>query len=581
MSNIEKEWYLGIDFGTSNTCVIAYEAKDGKLYSGDLTEGIGDDFSNISSCISLDVNPTEISKRLFYVGEEVRRHPILQSFKGLKTAAREITPNNGLFGKNAIKYPFDGCGLNSTLEMGNSDYSLTITVKKLVIQFLKKVLHVEDEKFGINENTVREIVIGCPASKMKESSGYNVSYEDTLKGLLTECFILKEFAVEFTDKIRVEAEPELAGVTYLFSDSERADKKVLVIDIGGGTSDFSVLEYENGKVKASNIGSCETAGDAIDKLIFEMLPEGIPHSKVKCREWKEALFADKIPSGATKTMIPKAMSALKPVEIGKIAGKTISLSYMFENANSSNDYVVIGEKITTEVFDKIGNALKYALDDNKIIGINTIFFVGGTSIITPLREKLVDISKSYCETDFSRESGVITMFGKQTRTLKADWDNPLTVTCYNAVAIGACIKAMGEDLLRIKPKVYCREFYDDKIREFDTIDKDLIIVKDKEIPFAYLFYQDWQVKDWISDVLLPFDLQTIGLGDSPSSLKNYKIKREQVENIDGGLLVYAVLTKSGIAYKACSCNKNPDVLSDEELSSLIQNATKIEIEIAN
>lgn len=593
MRSSEKEWYIGIDFGTSNTCVIAYEAKQGKLYSGDLTEKISDGFSNISSCISLDVDPLNSNGQLYYVGEEVSKHPVLRPFKGLKAAAREITPNNGLFGKKAIEYPFNECGLDSMLEMGTIDNPLHVNVRALVVQFLKKVLHIDDIKWGLCKETVKKIVIGCPAIKKSNDTCCKESYEDTLKGLLAECFTGNRADIKFIGNtvgdgiITVVPEPELAGVTYLFSESNREDKKVLVIDIGGGTTDFSVLEYKSGKVEAASIGSCEIAGDAIDKLIFDLLPDGIPHSKGECRKWKEQLFA-KILEGKITPFDTANLS--RAITGQKITGEQFWIYYN-EISNPLIKGIAIGKEIEVKVFDKIGKALQSALDDkahggkNPITGITTIFFVGGTSIITPLREKLVgivaDTSKSYCAVNFNRETDVVDMFGDKIRTLKADWDNPLTVSCYNAVAIGACIKAMGEELLRVKPKVYCKGFYDVYEKEMDTIDKDLIIVKDKEIPFAYVYYNSEQVSRFKVRRTLSLDTRIVQLKAVGGCLKKYRVSKQEIQKINSGLLIYAALTKSGIEYKACSFSGDPNTLSDREISTKIQVLVNIKMELVS
>lgn len=490
---MEREWYIGIDFGTSNTCVIAYDKANGELYTGDLTEKIGNAQSlNIPTAIACehidssvaqktnsretDPNWQEFLTTVFhmddkgdctYIGEETKAHPVLRPFKDLKNTARKFTPNNGTFGEGAIKFPFSPCGLDSNLELGNEDYPLTRTAQQLIVQFLKRVLHIGEEKFGINEKTVKKIVIGQPVV-----NNNGVSYDKTLKELLSECFTGEEDNEEFIGKktekgwedgiITVAAEPELAGVTYLSVDEKRAERKVLVVDIGGGTTDFCVLRYEkdeNGKdkFKAENIGSCNTAGNAIDDLIFSLLPPGFPKSKAQCRKWKEQLF-DKN-NGSVAEIKPIETKALGRVGIGAMDDNTdwfLSYNYIpdvkniialnFETTEESKDSKVdlFGK------FSEIGKALETALGKlDERSQINTIFFVGGTSIITPLREHLTEVAKKAC----GHKLDVVDMFGKNAKQLTADWGKPLPVTCYNAVAIGACIKAMGEKLLCVKPNV--------------------------------------------------------------------------------------------------------------------------------
>ena len=171
------------------------------------------------------------------------------------------------------------------------------------------------------------------------------------------------------------------------------------------------------------------------------------------------------------------------------------------------------------------------------------------------------------------------MFGDDTKTIKAEWDRTLSITNYNAVAIGACIKAMGEHLLRIKPKVYCRRFYKDSEEKTDTTDKDLIIATEKGVPFAYVYYNEGKILLFKNREFNPFEkaYTTFRIGEE---IKKYKISRNELNKTDSGLLVYALFTKKGIIYKACSFDKDPKgIIDDEKLAELIEQAVEIKMEL--
>lgn len=580
MSDIQKEWYIGIDFGTSNTCIIAYEKNEHLLYSHSLADGMGDKMLlNIPSCISRDVNPANVQEPLYYVGTEASLHPVLRPYRGLKDAAREVTPNNGLFGRNSVQYPFEECGLDSNIEMGNDDLSLPVQVRELVLQFLRRVLHLKssegkiyeaDEK-KINKDTVKQIVIGQPVERTENSS--LISYEDTLKGLLAECFTGKKEEANFIKKISVIPEPELAGITYLYSEEQRANKKVLVIDIGGGTTDFSVLEYKNGDVKAFNIGSCNVAGNAIDDLIFDILPDSIPHSKAKCRAWKESLFADKVSFGDNTTIMPKETDVLlsdngySDTEYKK-GEKSFRLYY---NSCNSYDYkIVIGEKIQG-IYNEIGNALRNALDGKnrrnaiQIHGITTVFFCGGTSIITPLREHLVNIvmekeSKNgepkYCVGCFDKKNDVVTMFSNDTgegKTIKVSQELSIPITCYNAVAIGACIKAMGN---KVHPRPAICFIQPDGIKiPFVASESNLLIKTEIGVPFARYIVDREFIDYWCND---PTSISsTIELNVTVEEEKSIDLILNKEDCISVGCLsIIAILKTSGIDFVAYASDDN-------------------------
>lgn len=611
---MEKQWYIGIDFGTSNTCIVAYEASEGKVYTGDLVKELSDTYLNVPTLIARDVllrtNEEKANgqkdDKPYYVGAEASLHPILRPFKGLKDAARQFVPNNGLFGKKSIEFPFEQCGLNSALELGNDDYSLSVEVRDLLLEFFKKILHVDDEKFGINKDTVKRIVIGQPVVKGRsEGDGTEVLYENILKELLAECFLIqyKDDKKKYeNDKNRfigtpgkedgiiiVEAEPALAGITYLYSESQRADKDVLVIDIGGGTTDFSILSYKNGKPESENIGFCNIAGNAIDDVIFALLPQEVPHSKYKCRGWKERLFATTQVEGTQYNIYPVATENLKSIEIGPEVNKEHFYIYYDVNTDSfPNDGVVIGPQIQEKVYDKIKEELKLSLSkwvNTSSKKINTVFFVGGTSVITPLRKSLTDTAEEICD----RKLEVVTMFSNgveegKTKTLKVDWGEPLPITCYNAVAIGACIKAIGQNFC-IKPNVRCKRFYArtaDETDLYEASENEIIIKTEAGVPFIYTIYDKNKVKGWL-DSIFPFENETI-LFEVDTRRFEYKITREELSKLncpgeEKGLLIVLVLNNSttGIQCKAYGCNTTKEEIKKDGLDKVTQGACTIGI----
>ncbi len=568
----EEKWYIGIDFGTSNTFVAAYEATSGKAYWGShLGKNMSDGYSNIPTLIAQDVllktekekSDGKIDEYPYYVGVETALHPILRPFKGLKNAAREITPNNGMFGRNAIEYPFERCGLNSTLELGNKDYSLTRRVRDLLIEFLKKVVHIDDATLGIDKDTVQQIVIGQPVvnGRIESSDGSKAEYAETLKELLSECFFGQENSKDKTNfkknKIIVKAEPELAGITYLYSESNMEEKKVLVIDIGGGTTDFSILEHTSEKIEATNIGSCEIAGNAIDDLIFNLLPDNIPHSRSLCKNRKENLF---LKGQDTTFIVPRSTEELE--DLGNIAVfESGSNQYHLHYAEKTYGNCIVlstgqlfkeGSEIKkgksiTDVFNDIGKALRKALDDSVIVGINKVLFVGGTSIITPLRETLVEIvtdtGKAYCVKGFNPKTDVVTMFGEDTRTVKVDWDVPAYITCYNAVAIGACIKAMDKKI-RIKPMMKAL-ICGSAERVWETTTNSIIIGTDRGAAFAWLVFSKSDLDTWV----YVYDQLTVEISIDGSYYKTLTITKEQCQTLKY-ITIVAIMREEKIEFKA-------------------------------
>ena len=606
---MSKKWYIGIDFGTSNTYITAYEANAGIIYTNQHLRLPTDHNHNIPTLIVQDAvlnTAHQLTEQIFYIGEEANLHPILRPFKGLKNAARELTPNNGMFGNSAMKFPFEQCGLDSTIDMGNDDYPLICKVRDTLVHFFKKILHIGDEEFDINEKTVQKIVIGQPVVNGRTESldGTKVSYEKTLKSLLSECFTGDKSNKKFIGDngkdgiITVIEEPELAGVTYLFTESARSDKKVLVIDIGGGTSDFSVLEYKDGNVRANNIGSCEIAGNAIDKMIFDFLPDSVPRSRALCKDRKEHLFRKPNADTSSNKIVPRTNNELMNLDSTIVFDSITQFNLHYGKKTSKNclvlstgelfqeDKLVQNDKAKiTNVFNDIGVALKKALDDNKITGINTVFFVGGTSIITPLRETLINIITNmelpYCAAGFDVSRDVITMFGDNTKTIKADMGSPLTVTCYNAVAIGACIKAMGNKLC-IKPKVEYKPFYawlDSEHKFYSASSSELIIITKRGVPFMYAIHDINEVSEWKkNNKFYNHDYEEMEFISNDKFDVVYKMNATDFLNLKRGLLIVLKLNEDGIECEAYDCVATVSGITDKGLDHFIKDLQAIKME---
>lgn len=551
------EWSFGIDFGTSNTYVVAYEANE-QIYLGKklFFEDFAGTFANGTDASEDDYNiPTRVTfnadgaqgNPTMLIGAEAKRHPILRIFSGLKQAARRLTPPDGKFGEGEAKpreYPFRQCDPETPLQFGNADLPIVHSVHDLLVDFFKKILHIGDDKLHVDKTTVRGIVIGRPANtKVDEST--DSAYEETLKDILTECFLGKDPTTaeheDFKKKIDVIQEPILAGEAYLYGDGQ-SEKRVLVIDIGGGTTDFAIVHYgtDSGKdteIEVDGSASCEIAGNAIDSYIFDLLPNGFPKSKENCTRAKEGLFAENSTGNLgqwkgenlavfyddeTKDKAAKDYILLKEGSLF-LGGKRVKRYVMdaqkpkaidIEDGKNDHDRVEdvgIEEIIYKPIWNKLEAMLtkwqeppkdksKRKSQDKKIV--DTIFFVGGASIIKPLRDYLtkevcnffgIPVEEKEEEIEIKGDLTVETLFGKNQRKLEVAGDsNLIKITSYNAVAIGACIKAIDDGKCAIKPEVSFSWIHEDDERNqvFRTDEGHIILSTSGEVvPTSCIFVE--------------------------------------------------------------------------------------------
>lgn len=581
-SKDEKKWYIGIDFGTSNTYIAAYEAQKGNLYTNH-TGGFAETRYSYSTepvpmtdiLLNIPTVITEKKKDEILVGQAALAHPFLRLFGGLKNAARQIIPANGKFGKEVIycEYPYEQCDLETSIQFGNRDYNLIETVKSLLIEFFKKVLHINvGDKYNITKKTVEKICIGYPAFS---GDGCNdVKYEDTLKNILTECFTGNKNDLNFKEKIKTLKEPELAGLTYLFTGESQQKGNVLVVDIGGGTTDFAVISRDGEKFQTDSISQepCNIGGNTIDEKIFEKLPKDVPKSKAACREAKEELFVN---SDKSDNISPLTTDQLQELSrMGNIKIPNVKEKYFLYYANSKgSDYNTkinvqpIIEEVAREISKKLTGALINWQNGDTTKKVDKVFFVGGTSIITPLREKIMEAIKGYC----AEGCTALTMFGNDKRTFQMDSDpscDPIPVTCYNAVAIGACIEAYGIERLCIRPTVWLRNLYNKEAEPLKSFDRALLMRTNQEVPFAYAY----DIPEYVSGILSLYkenknEYISFSLGIDKDSLVSYSIKIGDLQKAkETGLLIVAFLDKAGgVQCRAFACHYGEEFGNDAEL----------------
>lgn len=121
---------------------------------------------------------------------------------------------------------------------------------------------------------------------------------------------------------------------------------------------------------------------------------------------------------------------------------------------------------------------KWKSDEKRI---DTIFFVGGTSVIKPLRDYLIGqvTTSGYVGTS------VEVLSAEDGRKLSAPGtDELIAITNYNSVAIGACIKAMGVECA-IKPQIKFE--WNGSMESFDAT-KNIVVLKSDErfVPTEYV-----------------------------------------------------------------------------------------------
>ncbi len=224
---------IGIDFGTTNSVLSVLE-EDGSTR----TARFGPE--------ELDVFRSVLC---FWSDEERGRRAELRSAAGPAAIAAYLDdPLDSRLIMSMKSYLAQRSFVQTTL------YGRTVTLEQLIAIFLRAFLAAS----GIDAAGTR-IVAGRPVRFVGETADDALG-EQRLRDAFTEA----GFA-----GIEVAFEPEAAG--YRFARELTSAAHVLIGDFGGGTSDFSVVRFEGGRVIPLATTGVGIAGDAFDYRIIDQV----------------------------------------------------------------------------------------------------------------------------------------------------------------------------------------------------------------------------------------------------------------------------------------------------------------------
>ncbi len=251
---IHKKIFIGIDFGTSSTVISTAQLVDRKIKIKTIPIKQKD---HLGSTTSSPLVPTviSISNGQFMVGVHAADHkPFLELGKNTWHSFKQNLGN-----LENVEYPNSMLLNNAIVKISNAQEGLTYFFKYLkdqIFEYLKINNLPVDVEYSIS------IPAGFPSKE---------------KTALKTCLINAGIECEDTPFIE---EPNAALINYLFEQNiyveNNKPKNILVLDLGAGTVDVSILHAENGEegftsqllsvLRLGNIG-----GNLIDELIANLI----------------------------------------------------------------------------------------------------------------------------------------------------------------------------------------------------------------------------------------------------------------------------------------------------------------------
>ena len=381
---------IGIDLGTTNSCVAIMEGGDAKIITN--PEG----GRTTPSMVAISDNQERL------VGQIAKRQAV-------------TNPENTVFGiKRLIGRKYDSAEVQNDVAVlpykiekaANGDVAVNLRGKmhspaEISSFILANIRKTAEAYLG---ETVTDAVITVPAY-FSDSQRQATKDAGKIAGL---------------NVLRIVNEPTAAALAYGLD--KKNDEKIVVFDLGGGTFDVSILEIGDGvfEVKATN-GDTHLGGEDFDlKLIDYLADEFKKDQGIDLRNDKMAL--QRLKEAAEKAKIELSTSVETDVNLPFITADASGPKHL--NLKITRARL---EGLVSELLDKLEKPCRVALKDAGLSAteINEVILVGGMTRMPAVQERVKRI------------------FGKEPNK----GVNPDEVVAMGAAIQGGVLKGDVEDVL--------------------------------------------------------------------------------------------------------------------------------------
>ncbi|CBZ40755.1 Chaperone protein DnaK (Heat shock protein 70) (HspA1) [Mycoplasma suis KI3806] len=322
----KKEIILGIDLGTTNSCVAVIESGAPKVLE---------------------------------TPEGKRTVPSVVSFKGKEIIVGDSAKRQMVTNKNTIFSIKRLIGTDQKVTAQGKEYSPE-EISAYILAYIKEYA---EKRVG---EKVQKAVITVPAY-FNDSQRQSTKNAGKIAGL---------------EVVRIVNEPTAAALAYGL-DKKEEEKKILVYDLGGGTFDVSLLEVSDGTFQVlATSGDNNLGGDDWDQRIIKWLLESIQ------KEHSVDLSKDNLVMQRLKEAAEKAKIELSSVQqtqimlpfLSMVRGEPLNVDFSLTREQFQLFTKDLLERTIAPVKDAIAES-KLSLSD-----INEVLLVGGSTRMPAVQE---------------------------------------------------------------------------------------------------------------------------------------------------------------------------------------------------
>jgi molecular chaperone DnaK len=345
----KKEYVIGVDLGTTNSCVSVVEGGEPVIIANN--EG--------RRTTPSVVGFTDADRK---VGDPAKRQAVTNPSKTVYSIKRFIGKNYKDVGSEMKRVPYKVKSNSNNVpvvEIGDRDYTPQ-EVSAMILQKMKKTA----EDFLGQE--VTKAVITVPAY-----------FGDAERTATMEAGKIAGLQVE-----RIINEPTAAALAYGLDKKEK-EQKIIVFDLGGGTFDISVLEIGDGvfEVKSTD-GDTHLGGDDFDNQIITWMIDEFKSDQSMDLS-KDPMALQRLKEAAEKAKIELSSTTQTEINLPYITARDGAPLHFVKTLTRAKF-----EQMISKYIDKTIACCKSALKGAKlkITDIDEVILVGGSTRIPAVQE---------------------------------------------------------------------------------------------------------------------------------------------------------------------------------------------------
>ena len=341
---------LGIDLGTTNSCVSVMEGNDPVVITN--AEG-----KRTTPSVVAFVDGGEIK-----VGDAAKRQAVTNPKKTIYSIKRFMGNKFSDLGKEIARVPYavvQGDNDTPRVDIDGRLYSPQ-EISAMILQKMKKTA---EDFLG---QPVSRAVITVPAY-----------FNDAQRQATKEAGEIAGLKVE-----RIINEPTAAALAYGL-DKQHNDHKIVVFDFGGGTHDVSILELGDGVFEVlSTDGDTHLGGDDVDEKIINWLAEEFEKEEgLDLR--KDPMALQRLKEAAEKAKIELSSSMQTEINLPYITATATGPKHLVRTLTRAKFEQLI-EDLVARTIEPCKKALENA--GLQVSDINEVILVGGSTRIPAVQE---------------------------------------------------------------------------------------------------------------------------------------------------------------------------------------------------